>query len=210
MAGPTGQHDGWRDRFLYGDLLPLATEQELSDFLRSVEKRAFKRSLYHVRNEESALDIVQDSMMKLAESYGDKPVSELPMLFQRILVNSTLDWFRRNKSRNALFSNIGDFESSGDDGDFDALEFLSDGNTSRQTESAQDATQRSQTLLEIETEIQLLPLRQREAFMMRYWEEMDVTETALAMGCSEGSVKTHCSRAVQALARALRARGITP
>lgn len=188
----------------------MATEQELSDFLRSVEKRAFKRSLYHVRNEESALDIVQDSMMKLAESYGDKPVSELPMLFQRILVNSTLDWFRRNKSRNALFSNIGDFDSSGDDGDFDPLEFLSDASALQQTESAQDATQRSQTLLEIEAEIQLLPLRQREAFMMRYWEEMDVSETALAMGCSEGSVKTHCSRAVQALARALRARGITP
>ena len=66
-----------------------------------------------------------------------------------------------------------------------------------------------QTLREIETEIQRLPLRQREAFMMRYWEELDVTETAHAMGCSEGSVKTHCSRAVQALARALRARGIT-
>ena len=64
----------------------LATEQELSDFLKSVEKRAFKRSVYHVRNEESALDIVQDSMMKLAQHYGDKPASELPMLFQRILV----------------------------------------------------------------------------------------------------------------------------
>lgn len=181
----------------------------MSDFLRSVEKRAFKRSLYHVRNEESALDIVQDSMMRLAESYGDKPACELPMLFQRILANCTLDWFRRNKTRNALFSNIGDFESPDDDGDFDLLEFLSDSETTLQTESAQDATQRAQTLREIETEIQLLPLRQREAFMMRYWEEMDVAETAEAMGCSQGSVKTHCSRAVQALARALRVRGIT-
>jgi DNA-directed RNA polymerase specialized sigma24 family protein len=78
---------------------PLATEQELNDFLKSVEKRAFKRSVYHVRNEESALDIVQDSMMKLAEHYGDKPASELPMLFQRILSNCTLDWFRRQKTR---------------------------------------------------------------------------------------------------------------
>ncbi len=188
---------------------PLATEQELSDFLRSVEKRAFKRSLYHVRNEESALDIVQDSMMKLAESYGDKPAAELPMLFQRILVNCTLDWFRRSKTRNALFSNISDFEFAGEDGDFDLLEILSDANVASQTESAQDATQRAQTLREIESAIQLLPLRQREAFMMRYWEEMDVPETALAMGCSEGSVKTHCFRAVQALALALRAKGIT-
>ena len=69
----------------------MATEKELSDFLISVEKRAFKRSLYHVRNEESALDIVQDSMMKLSEHYGDKPVNELPMLFHRILSNCTLD-----------------------------------------------------------------------------------------------------------------------
>lgn len=186
----------------------MATEHELSEFLKSVEKRAFKRSLYHVRNEESALDIVQDSMMRLAESYGDKPVAELPMLFQRILVNCTLDWFRRHKTRSALFSNIGDFDTQGDEGEFDLLEVLSDGAPTPQTESAEDATQRAQTLREIESEIQRLPMRQREAFMMRYWEEMDVTETAQAMGCSEGSVKTHCSRAVQALARALRARGI--
>lgn len=147
--------------------------------------------------------------MKLAEHYGDKPPSELPMLFQRILSNCTLDWFRRNKSRNALFSNLSDFESPGEDNDFDLLERLSDDSQSAQTESAQDSTQRAQVFREIEKEIQLLPMRQREAFVLRYWEEMDVTETALAMGCSEGSVKTHCSRAVQALSKALRAKGIT-
>ena len=187
----------------------MATEQELSAFLKSVEKRAFKRSFYHVRNEESALDCVQESMMKLAEHYGDKPAAELPMLFQRILSNCTLDWFRRNKSRNALFSNLSDFESPGEDNDFDLLESLSDDSQRAQTESAQDATQRAQIFREIEKEIQLLPIRQREAFVMRYWEEMDVTETALSMGCSEGSVKTHCSRAVLALSKALRAKGIT-
>ena len=187
----------------------MATEQELSDFLKSVEKRAFKRSLYHVRNEESALDVVQDSMMKLAEHYGDKPLAELPMLFQRILSNCTLDWFRRNKTRNALFSNLSDFESPGDEGEFDLLETLAGADDSHMGESAQDLTQRAQTLHAIEFEIQQLPGRQREAFMMRYWEEMDVAETAAAMGCSEGSVKTHCSRAVLALSRALRAKGIT-
>ena len=187
----------------------MATEQELSDFLKSVEKRAFKRSVYHVRNEESALDIVQDSMMKLAEHYGDKPLAELPMLFQRILSNCTLDWFRRNKTRNALFSNMSDFESPGDEGEFDLLETLMIERESHIGESAQDLTQRTQTMQQIEIEIQQLPGRQREAFMMRYWEEMDVAETAAAMGCSEGSVKTHCSRAVLALSRALRAKGIT-
>jgi RNA polymerase sigma-70 factor (ECF subfamily) len=187
----------------------LATEQELSDFLKSVEKRAFKRSVYHVRNAESALDIVQDSMMKLAEHYGHKPPAELPMLFQRILSNCTLDWFRRQKTRNALFSNMSDFESAGDDADFDLLETLNVQSHSDQTESAESATQRAQTLRDIETEVQGLPTRQREAFLMRYWEELDVAETAAAMGCSEGSVKTHCSRAVHALSKALKARGIT-
>ena len=187
---------------------PLATEQELASFLKSVEKRAFKRSAYHVRDSEAALDIVQDSMMKLAQSYGDKPAAELPMLFQRILTNTTLDWFRRRKSRNALFSNMSDFESAGENGDFDLLETLESLTDSKGTESAQDATERAQILHEIEEQVKLLPGRQREAFLMRYWEEMDVAETAAAMGCSEGSVKTHCSRAVHALAKALSGKGI--
>ena len=187
--------------------LPLSTEQELSDFLKSVEKRAFKRALYNVRDDEAALDIVQDSMMKLAEHYGDKPIGELPMLFQRILSNCVLDWFRRQKTRNALFSNMGDFESSSEDGDFDLLETYSAPDGSN-VESSEDTTSRAQILRGIETEIQQLPTRQREAFLMRYWEEMDVAETAAAMGCSEGSVKTHCSRAVLALSKSLKAKGI--
>jgi RNA polymerase sigma-70 factor (ECF subfamily) len=189
--------------------IPLATERELSDFLKSVEKRAFKRSVYHVRDEEAALDIVQDSMMKLAEHYGDKPLEELPMLFQRILSNCTLDWFRRQKTRNALFSNLADFESDPQESsDFDLLETYLASDASERVESAEDVTRRAQILREIETQIQALPARQREAFLMRYWEDMDVAETATAMGCSEGSVKTHCFRAVQALSQALKARGI--
>ncbi|MES2938088.1 MAG: RNA polymerase sigma factor [Pseudomonadota bacterium] len=186
----------------------MATDRELSDFLKGVEKRAFKRTVYHVRDDEAALDIVQDSMMKLAIHYADKPPQELPMLFQRILSNSTLDWFRRQKTRNALFSNLGDFESANEDGDFDLLETYAGVADSQQTESAEDVTRRAQILREIEVEVMELPARQREAFLMRYWEEMDVAETAAAMGCSEGSVKTHCSRAVQALSKALKAKGI--
>jgi RNA polymerase sigma-70 factor (ECF subfamily) len=197
------------DNALFSSGIPvLASESELSDFLKSVEKRAFKRSIYHVRNEESALDIVQDSMMKLAEHYGHKPVTELPMLFQRILSNCTLDWFRRQKVQNALFSNMSDFESSSDDDDFNLLETLDASSGSDLGESAERITDRAQTLRSIEAEVQQLPTRQREAFLMRYWEEMDVAETAAAMGCSQGSVKTHCSRAVSALSQALRAKGI--
>lgn len=188
----------------------LATDTELSDFLKSVEKRAFKRSLYHVRDEDAALDIVQDSMMKLAEHYGDKPAAELPMLFQRILSNTTLDWFRRQKTKNALFTNFSQFDVDDSTEDFDLLEIhqIQEGN--ERVESAQRTVERHQSIQEIETEIQKLPARQREAFLLRYWEELDVAETAAVMGCSEGSVKTHCSRAVQALDKALKAKGLTP
>ena len=187
----------------------MATESELTEFLKSVEKRAFKRAFYHVRNQESALDIVQDSMMKLAQHYGHKPLAELPMLFQRILTNCTLDWFRRQKVQNALFSHMGDFESANEDEDFNLLETLDASSSNEQVESAETTTDRAQTLRSIEAEIQQLPARQREAFLLRYWEEMDVAETAAAMGCTQGSVKTHCFRAVAALSKALRAKGIT-
>ena len=187
----------------------MATEQELSDFLKGVERRAFKRSVYHVRDEEAALDIVQDSMMKLAEHYGDKPANELPLLFQRILSNCTLDWFRRQKTRRALFSNLSDFEAVDDNGEFDLLEHFALPADTRESESAEDSTRRAQIFHAIEEQIAALPGRQREAFLMRYWEEMDVAETAAAMGCSEGSVKTHCSRAVHALSKALKAKGIS-
>jgi RNA polymerase sigma-70 factor (ECF subfamily) len=188
----------------------VASEKELSDFLRSVEKRAFKRSIYHVRDDEAALDIVQDSMMKLAEHYGDKPANELPMLFHRILSNTTLDWFRRNKTKRALFSNFSDFESGHDEGEFDLLESLVAGNDTQMTQSAEDNFATTARVEDIEEEIQNLPARQREAFLLRYWEDLDVAETATAMGCSEGSVKTHCSRAVLALSKALKAKGIQP
>ncbi len=194
----------------YLQQLTVATEQELTDFLKDVEKRAFKRSLYHVRDEEAALDIVQDSMMKLAEHYGDKPANELPMLFHRILSNTTLDWFRRNKTRKALFSNFSDFNKTSDDSEFDLLEALAVENSSQTTQSAEDDFASIANIHDIEQEIQNLPARQREAFLLRYWEDLDVSETATAMGCSEGSVKTHCSRAVLALSKALKSKGIQP
>jgi len=190
---------------------PLATDKELSDFLKSVEKRAFKRTAYTVRNDDAALDIVQDTMIRLAEKYSDRPAAEWPMLFQRILSNATMDWFRRQKVRNAVVHNLSDFESgSDDDGDFDLLETLESANGGVAQESAADSVSRAQILLLIDTEVAQLPTRQREAFLLRYWEELDVAETAAVMGCSEGSVKTHCSRAVHALAKALRAKGIAP
>jgi RNA polymerase sigma-70 factor (ECF subfamily) len=187
----------------------LASDKELSDFLKSIEKRAFKRAVYAVRDEDAALDIVQDSMIRLAEKYIDRPAAELPLVFQRILSNATMDWFRRQKVRNAVVRNFSEFESADGEGEFDLLETLDALAGSSGSESAADSVSRAQVLVLIEAEIARLPGRQREAFLLRYWEELDVAETAAVMGCSEGSVKTHCSRAVHALAKALRATGIT-
>ena len=188
----------------------MATELELSHFLKGVEKRAFKRTHYHVRDEEAALDIVQDSMLKLAQHYGDKPAAELPMLFHRILSNCTLDWFRRQKTRNAVFTTMSDLEHSGhhEDEDFDWMQTYASSAVQDDAQSGEAVTQRVQLLQSIEKEIEALPARQREAFLLRYWEDMDVAETAQAMGCSEGSVKTHCFRAIQTLSKALKAKGI--
>lgn len=188
----------------------LATEKELSDFLKSVEKRAFKRAVYAVRSDDSALDIVQDAMIRLAEKYADRPAAELPLIFQRILSNATMDWFRREKVRSAVVQNLSEFDNADDDGDFDLLETLHTLDGQLGSESAADTVSRAQILLLIDKEVSELPARQREAFLLRYWEEFDVSETAALMGCSEGSVKTHCSRAVHALAKSLAEKGIKP
>ena len=188
--------------------LPLATDKELSDFLKSVEKRAFKRTVFTVRDDDAALDIVQDAMMRLAEKYADRPAAELPLVFQRILSNATMDWFRRRKVRQGVLQNLSDFDGGDEDGDFDLLEMLNTVDGALGSESAADSVSRAQILHLIEQAVADLPGRQREAFLLRYWEEFDVAETAAAMGCSEGSVKTHCSRAVHALAIALRAKGL--
>ena len=188
--------------------LPLASDQELANFLKSVERRAFKRTAYAVRDDDAALDIVQDSMIRLAERYADRPVDEFPMLFQRILSNATMDWFRRQKVRNAVFSNMSDLEGGEDNPDFDLLESLVARSGEERADGPVDSLEREQTLRAIEGALSELPARQREAFLLRYWEEFDVAETARVMGCSEGSVKTHCSRAVHALAEVLKAKGI--
>ncbi len=187
----------------------MAADKELSDFLQGVEKRAFKRTVFAVRDDDAALDIVQDAMIRLAERYADRPPAEWPMLFHRILSNATMDWFRHQKVRRGVMNLFSEFESPDGDPDFDLLEMLEGQSGSLGSESTADTVQRLQTLKSIEDEVARLPTRQREAFLMRYWEEMDVAETAAAMGCSEGSVKTHCSRAVHALAQALTLKGIS-
>lgn len=164
--------------------------------------------MFAVRDEDAALDIVQDSMLRLAEKYGHLPMGELPMLFHRIVQNAIRDWFRRQKVRSlwtTLLSSLA--PGRGEDDDQDPFETLQPAEGSEEGPATQ--FEQAQVLEIIRQEIARLPARQREAFMMRYMDELDVAETAKAMGCSEGSVKTHCSRAAHALAEALTARGIT-
>ena len=166
--------------------------------------------MFAVREREAALDIVQDAMLRLAEKYGHRPAAELPLLFHRIVQNAIRDWYRRQKVRSlwtTLLSSLS--PDRGEDADHDPLETLQPTGGSNTVEAPGEHLERAQVLEIIGQEISRLPARQREAFMLRYWEELDVAGTPKAMGWSEGSVKTHCSRAAHALAGALKARGIT-
>lgn len=189
-------------------MIKLSTSAELSQFLSSVERRAYKHAVFAVRDTHSALDIVQDAMLKLAEKYGDKPVEELPMIFQRILQNTIRDYYRRQKVRSSWISLFSSLQPKQDEEEFDPLDVLEDSANPTSPLTPDQSLQQSQMISLIEQAISKLPARQREAFLLRYWEGLDTAETATAMGCTEGSVKTHCSRAVQALAVSLKAKGV--
>jgi len=165
--------------------------------------------MYAVRDEDAALDVVQDAILKLTEKYSEKPAAELPMLFQRILQNTIHDHFRRQKVRNTWTTLLSAFGKGDEkDDDYDPLETLAAKSDSNATADPAAQFQQAQIIGIIEQALTRLPPRQREAFLLRYWEELDVAEAAAAMGCSEGSVKTHCSRAVHALAEMLDGKGL--
>jgi len=203
-ARPCRKHQRSLRRF------PLATYKELSDFLAEVERRAYKQALFAVRDDHVALDIVQDSMLRLSEKYAARPPAELPMLFQRILQNSIRDYYRRQKVRSfwvSPFSALsGGADAENEDHDpLETLRIVTDANPSEGNPAVD--VERIQLLALIEKSLEALPARQRQAFLLRYWEEMDVAEAAAIMGCSEGSVKTHCSRATHAIAAFLKDKG---
>lgn len=161
-----------------------------------------------MHDEDIALDIIQDSMMKLTVKYAARPAEEFPLLFQRILQNTIRDYYRRQKTRSlwtTLFSSFTPNDASKDDDEFDILETL---HIKQESNEPDEQVARAQLINLVEKAIENLPARQREAFLLRYWEEMSLAETAVIMNCSEGSVKTHCSRAVHTLASILNEKGV--
>jgi len=147
-------------------------------------------------------------MIKLAEKYGNKPAGELPLLFQRILQNTIRDHYRRQKVRAAWSTLFSALQPKHQEEEFDPLESLEDNDNQSAPATPDESLLQKQTLALIEQSVSNLPARQREAFLLRYWEGLDITETAKAMGCTEGSVKTHCSRATHTLAAALETKGV--
>ena len=164
----------------------------LDRFLASVERRAYRTALIATRNADEAFDIVQDAMLKLVEKYGDRPETELGPLFHCILQSRIRDWYRRSKVRNRLRSWLG---SNDPEGSEDPLQLVPDplGRSPEQLATTAGG------ISALEIALHQLPLRQRQAFLLRAWEGLDVRQTAQAMQCAEGSVKTHYSRALAAL-----------
>lgn len=171
----------------------LQRERQLNQFLANVERRALRIAEIAIRDRDEALDLVQDAMIKLVRNYAAQPKDEWTPLFYRILQNGIRDWHRRSKVRNRVMVWFGR-GGSGDD-EYDIVAQAPDplGRTPDEELQTGEAIER------LEVAVHALPTRQREAFMLRTFEGLDVAGTAVAMGCSDGSVKTHYSRAIHTL-----------
>ena len=178
----------------------LENREALNRFLAGVERRAFRMAEVATGDHEHALDIVQDAMMSLVKNYSHKSEAEWGPLFHRILQSKIRDWYRRSRTRNKVFSWLRGNHDRDDDG-YDLIQQAADTVTLK-PDSSTDNTQ----LMDVAVDaIRQLPPRQQQAFLLRAWEGLDVRETANAMGCSQGSVKTHYSRATRALRKMLEA-----
>jgi RNA polymerase sigma-70 factor (ECF subfamily) len=183
---------------LHGDVDLTDPEEQtqsraLNQFLAGVELKAFKIAQAALRHEDDALDAVQDAMLQLARAYSKRPAGEWKPLFYRILENRIRDMQRRRTVRGRVMAWL-PLRGDDDEEEFDPV---------AQAPSPEPQPVRRLELDEaigaLERALQELPPRQRQAFLLRTLEGLDVAQTALAMGCSEGSVKTHYFRAVQAL-----------
>ena len=166
--------------------------QELDGFLAGVQGRAYRMAQLATGNKEDALDLVQDAMFKLVEKYSERPATEWQPLFYRILQSRINDWYRRNSVRNR---HQGFLNTVGEEPDEDPIQTSKDPHGRAPDEQLQTET----SMKKLQSALENLPLRQQQAFLLRAWEGLDVKQTALAMSCAEGSVKTHYSRAIHSL-----------
>jgi len=169
--------------------------QQLDKFLAGIQGRAYRMAQLATGRSEDALDLVQEAMFKLVEKYSDKPPSDWGPLFYRILHSRINDWHRRNGVRNRFRRWLG----TGDSNEEDPIQTAVDENT----HSPEVEVQLHGSMDKLQAALQQLPQRQQQAFLLRAWEGLNVKETALAMSCAEGSVKTHYSRAVHSLRASL-------
>jgi RNA polymerase sigma-70 factor (ECF subfamily) len=167
--------------------------QALERFLAGIERRAFRVARMAVRNDDDALDIVQDAMIRLARSYAARPAEEWRPLFYRILNNGIRDFMRRRRVRSRVMA-WAPGRAAEDEGAADPVDTAPDPDG-----GPLDQLEHAEAVAVLESGLAALPERQREAFILRAMEGLDVADTAVAMGCSEGSVKTHYFRAVHAL-----------
>ena len=188
---PPGAIDSW------GRVVTHERSRDLDQFLAGVERRAFRMAHIATGDADEAMDLVQDAMLKLVQRYGDRGVAEWGPLFHTILQSRIRDWYRRTKVRNRWREWIG--SRYVDEEQDDPIEAIADHD--QRLSDEQLALKRATTALE--QAVRSLPLRQQQAFLLRAWEELDVAQTARAMGCTEGSVKTHYFRAVHTLRKVL-------
>ena len=174
----------------------LDSDSQLNAFLQQVERRAYRMAYLGTGNKEEALDIVQDAMFKLVQRYRNKPSADWPALFFRILQSRLRDWYRRQKVRNRWRVWLAGDNPSLDDPH--ANDFHN-----QQHHLPEHHVASSQIGDALDDALRRLPLRQQQAFLLRAWEGLDVSQTALAMNCSPSSVKTHYARALQALRQQL-------
>lgn len=168
----------------------------LDDFLQAVENRAFRMAYLAVHNEADALDIVQDSMIKLATRYGDFPSDQWRPLFFTILNHCILDWHRKDTRWRRWF--VRDKVEDNDEQNTSLLEVEDDYGPIEHLQNAQ----LSEAIISV---VEALPIQQQQCFLMRCWEGFSVQETANVMSINEGSVKTHYHRAMQKIQDALQA-----
>jgi len=169
----------------------------LNRFLAGVEARAYRMAQMATGNADEALDIVQEAMLKLAQRYAGRDAQEWGPLFHRILQSRITDWYRRRQVRNRFRVWLG--RAGEEDDGVDAIQTLPDPRAVQPEQALRDA----EAMEVLQRALDGLPLRQRQAFLLRAWEGLGVRATAQAMSCSDGSVKTHYSRALKALRKQL-------